>query len=159
MLLENAHLHDLEELARDRGLQDATIDVCAFAQFGRVEFGQLLLETLQAFHLGIDREPAEVADLAVVLVIAERHALERAGREIAANEIERYLLEFRVAALGFAFFCQRGKRDAESKQDRKQTTAQRFHRPSLGGEPPLVMPPPIGKSDGMNDNRLGCVQT
>ena len=79
VFFENAHLDDLEKLARDRRLQDAAIDRGAFAQFAGIEFVQLVLKALEAFDFGIDREPAEVTDLAIVLVEPERHALEEAG--------------------------------------------------------------------------------
>ncbi len=71
----------------------------ALAQLARVELAELILKTLQPFHFRIDREPAVVADFAVVLMETEGHALERPGCQVAADEVEHQFVEIRVRFL------------------------------------------------------------
>jgi hypothetical protein len=51
---------------------------------------------MQSLDLGIDRQPAEIADFAVIIVQAKGDADERSGREVTADEIARNLVKLGV---------------------------------------------------------------
>ena len=90
----------MEELSGDRREQDPAVDVRLLAQLARLDLVELILKALQPLYFGIDREPAVIADLAIVLVEAEGDTLKRPGCEVAADKVEYQLVE-----IGVRFLC------------------------------------------------------
>src|SRR5206468_415738 len=151
------HILDLEELFGDGREQDPAVDVRLLVQLARLDLVELILKALQPLDFGIDGEPAIIADLAIVLVEAEGDTLKWSGCEVAPDKVEYQLVEivrFRCPGrLGQAW----GGRNQGEREHCNQT-AERFHRPSLEGNRTLSYQP-VGKSKGMNDNRVVCVKT
>ena len=96
VFLENPHVLDLEELSGDRREQDPAVDVRLLAQLARLDLVELILKAFQPLYFGIDREPAIIADLAIVLVQAEGDTLKWSGCQVAADKVEHQLVEIGV---------------------------------------------------------------
>ena len=103
---------------------------------------------MQTLDFRIDRKPGVISDLAVVLMQAERDALERPGRQVTADEIERDLFEIRVPLLGFCVRCKARAGHAQGKKERQEKqTARRIHPPSVKVDFWLVMPGRLAKPE------------
>ena len=85
--LEDRHVLHLKKILLHCGLKNSQIDGLAGTQFGRIEFGQYVVEPSQPVKLRVEREPAVIGYFAVVFMKAESSSLERVGSEVGVDVI------------------------------------------------------------------------
>src|SRR5207253_704641 len=103
--LEDRHVLHLKKILLHCGLKNSQIDGLAGTQFGRIEFGQYVVEPSQPVKLRVEREPAVIGYFAVVFMKAESSSLERVGSEVGVDVIHGARFELRVVCL-----CSEGRR-------------------------------------------------
>jgi hypothetical protein len=92
----DSEILDEEEFLFDRGLEEAQIDYGAWAEPGRLEFREAIVETAEPGEFRIDGETSVFVDAAIVFVEPKGGGLERAGGEITANVFFGDAIEFGV---------------------------------------------------------------